>query len=160
MTPKKLERDLRNFIDLLVNKDISAASNPIAVNRLDEAVRLTWKSPVSGPGTGQFATLQNYRSLLELQAYTVILFDGAILQISYDFYGDTLKGHRLCYYPCPFEINPVELAAEPILDVFDLYQESGMDKLVLRSPIRFDYDPRNAADGHPAVHVHIVRSRF
>ena len=160
MTPKKVERDLRNLVDLLIEKDIAIASNPIAINRIDVAVRLTWHSPSGRTlGVGDFGTLENYRSLLQLQAYTVVLFDGSILQISYDFLGDTMLGHRLCYYPCPFDIDEDEIRVQPILDIVELYSEAGLDQLRLRSPIRFDFDPKNADDGHPAVHAHLIRSR-
>jgi hypothetical protein len=44
---------------------------------------------------------------------------------------------------------------DPLLDVFDLYADSHTRDVVLDTVVRFDYDPDNAAPGHPAVHMTI-----
>ncbi len=106
--------------------------------------------------TYPFASVGEYCEHVRNQAYLAVLYDGSLLQMSYEFYASRLTGHRLCFYPCPYDIEPDELVAGPILDVIDLYRAAADAPLRLRSPIRFDYDPANASEGHPAVHVHML----
>jgi hypothetical protein len=44
------------------------------------------------------------------------------------------------------------------IDVIELHMVAGLDSLRLRTPLRFDYDPRNAAQGHPSCHLHMIQS--
>jgi hypothetical protein len=90
--------------------------------------------------------------------YSAVLFDGAILQISYDFERHGVVGHRLCYYPCPFDIDEDLLREEPLVDVIDLHRNSLQSQTHLRSPCRFDYDENNLSATHPTVHLHIIRA--
>jgi hypothetical protein len=100
-------------------------------------------------------TLLEYRKIVERRSYSALLFEGSVLQFSYDVGGDTVVGHRLAYVPCPFEIAPVDLTLDPILDVIDVYECHGREALRLRSPMRFDFDPARSREGHPASHLHI-----
>ena len=138
MTPKKIERDIRNFLDLLVKHDIAVVANPVDVRQIETRTRLTWKSAISGSitGVGPYGSIENYRSLVERQAYSAVLLDGALLQVSYDFGGSELVGHRLGFHPCPFDLPSEEVRSEPLLDLIDLYQGAGCDHVRLRSPIR------------------------
>jgi hypothetical protein len=90
--------------------------------------------------------------------YSAVLYDGALLQISYDFTGRSLVGHRLCFYPCPFDVDIQLLQSEPIADVVAMYRESGETKSFLRSPCRFDYDDQNPSSEHPSVHFHFNKA--
>jgi hypothetical protein len=84
------------------------------------------------------------------------LFDGAIIQISIDILHNRMVGHRFCFFPCPFNLQPDDLLELPILDVIKLYEGSGLEQLRLRSPLRFEFDPQNASDNHPLCHVHLL----
>ena len=44
-----------------------------------------------------------------------------------------------------------------MLDIFDLYADSNgwHEQIQMRSPVRFDFDVKNAADEHPASHLHM-----
>jgi hypothetical protein len=161
MTAQGMEADLRNFADLLLHNQIAIVTNPVAQERVGARVRVTWRSSsvdVAPLTASPFASIGEYYQYVLNQAYLAILFDGALLQISFDFRGKKVVGHRLCYYPCPFEIPPEEFTEIPILDLIEIYQEAALDLLRLRSPLRFDYDPRNPTEGHPASHLHMIRS--
>ncbi|WP_341395553.1 DUF2290 domain-containing protein [Arthrobacter sp. G119Y2] len=95
--------------------------------------------------------IDQYLSWAESGAYSAMLFDGSLLQATYQISDGLVVGHRLAYIPCPYDVD-LDLLAEgaPIVDVIDLYLD---DMPVLRSPIRFDYDPDAAGIGHPATHM-------
>jgi len=62
--------------------------------------------------------------------------------------------HRLCYYPCPVQLLPDEISEEPLVDlILNLDHAALKDRLRMRSAIRFDFDPDNARQNHPASHV-------
>lgn len=100
----------------------------------------------------------DYLALLERQEFSYLMRDGAIIQIAYTLTHSTIIKHRLSYYPCPFEIAPADLQR---FDggLLDYIRENFMDdvesRVVLRSPIRFDYAPEAARDFHPASHITI-----
>jgi hypothetical protein len=158
MTPKALARQLRNLLDLLLESEIALAINPI-IEYPGLRSRITWAAPLVSPGAmsaSTFATVDEYRSFLSSQMYSAVLYDGALIQISYDFEGIDLVGHRLCYYPCPFDVDSDLLRTEPFADVIDIYQSSADSRINLRSPCRFDYDEQNFESSHPAVHMHFI----
>ncbi|MGA5102646.1 DUF2290 domain-containing protein [Streptomyces cellulosae] len=100
-------------------------------------------------------TIQDYRRWAEAGAYSALLFDGALLQLTYDVEGGAVSGHRLAYIPCPYRIDPEMIQIDPVLDVLDLHIEADPTSIVLHSAVRFDYDPGSAAPGHPASHLTI-----
>ena len=160
MKPKNLETELRNLLDFLMNNDLAVDANPVDVRAVYPATRITWKSPNPALMTGgEFATLDNYFSIASAKAYSAFLYDGGILQISYDFKRNDVVGHRLAFYPCPFEVDEDAFVFTPILDVLDQYRLNGEKYLRLRSPLRFDFDQKGAKTGHPTVHLHVIRQR-
>jgi hypothetical protein len=161
MTPKALSTQLRNLFDLLLDSGIAIAVNPVVEQHTGHRTRITWGTTFATGGlmsASAFATVDEYRSFIGSQIYSAVFFDGSLLQISYDFEGHDLVGHRLCYYPCPFDVDPEWLLTDPLADVIDTYSESRGVKTNLRSPFRFDYDEENFGSGHPAVHMHLIKA--
>jgi hypothetical protein len=89
------------------------------------------RSPISRIA---FASIAEYCAHLSNGAYTVVLFDGALIQLSIDLNHQQIVGYRLCYYPCPFDIDSKDLASFPLLDLIQLHLKGRMDLLRLRSP--------------------------
>lgn len=160
MTPSSLRSEIKSLLDLLIRSEIAVAINPVIERKVHQALtRITWGSAQTTPGDlfrGNFASIDDYCDWLKAAAYSAILYDGSIVQMSYDFLRNQLAGHRLVYYPCPFDVDLDLLRSQPVLDVIDLYR--GMDNsfVRLRSPLRYDYDPEAHADGHPAVHLTLL----
>ena len=162
MTPTAVFSEIQNCLDLLLNKDMAILKRPVVKIRDGSAVRVTWQPQGSSDSRltlGEFATVDEYCEQVRNEMYSAMLRDGSLLQVSYDFTRRTLVGHRLCYYPCPFEMDPDDLRMDPVLDVLDVYRTGGEEHLRLRSPLRFDHDAAAAAPGHPASHVHMLSAR-
>jgi hypothetical protein len=106
---------------------------------------------------GNPARLEDYIALLANQEYSYLMSDGGVIQIAYIFDGDQIERHRLAYYPCPFAITYRDLSAYGGGGILDLINDQFMTEiegnLLLKSPIRFDYVPKAAADYHPASHI-------
>lgn len=163
MTSNKLRAEIHNLLDLLLAADIALYINNCIIQqgKAGGISRVTWGSSRSIPGElfrSEFATVTEYCRWLEVQAYSAILYDAAILQLSYDFRGDQLLGHRLVYYPCPFDVDEELLRTEPVLDAISLYQGRGDSVVHLRTPLRFDCDLLSQVEGHPATHLTLLSS--
>lgn len=163
MRPSKLRREIQNLLDLLLIHDVVIYANPV-VKKIERGglTRVSWSAPRKATlgelFRGEFATLDDYHSWLKSEAYSAVLYDGAILQMSYDFEGDQLTGHRLVYYPCPFDVDEDLLRSEPMSDVIDLYRENESSTVRLRSPLRFDCDIENQSEDHPGSHLTFLSS--
>jgi hypothetical protein len=107
-----------------------------------------------------FHRIDEYRRLVEAMAYVVVLKDGSLLQIDAAFRGNVLIKHRYCFYPCPFDLQQLELDADiNLLDVVSTFSASDfVEQIRLLAPLRFEFDPNDARPGHPASHAHIGAS--
>lgn len=160
-TPKHCRNQVQNALDALMATRLAVDLRvPVVRNSAGGMTRVTWPAnPEIDNGQRffeDFYALETYFGWLKARQYSVVLFDGALLQITFDFRSGQFAGHRLAYIPCPFDIGDdgaERLRMEPICDVIDDYRDRGEKYLRLRSPIRFDYDPAAASLEHPASHV-------
>ena len=155
MTPSQLKNKIQNIVDALVNKKIAMLRTRVEIRQAKSALRVSWARAAGAPVLNDhpFASMSEYRSILEHQDFSALLADGAVLQMSYDIEGNRVCGHRLVYYPCPYILNRAELAEFPIVEVLELAERSP-DSRRLRGPIRFDYSTKEDASISPA-HVHL-----
>ena len=95
-------------------------------------------------------TIEQYVAWLASGDYSALLYDGSLVQLSYEVEDREVARHRLSYFPCPYDLDRSLLREGwPIVDVVELYRDSDA---VLRSPMRFDFDRQAAAPRHPASH--------
>lgn len=122
-----------------------------------------------------FSSISEYLTLLECSQYTMVLFDGSLFQISYSISRDNIVGHRLCWYPAPFDIGDEYEIGNIIHRAHDILTQGcstlmehitnpelptypiKINGVFSRSPIRIDYYemPQDKKDAHPDVHLHI-----
>lgn len=110
-------------------------------------------------GVGFSVTLKNvayseaYSEIVASRAYNAKLLDGAILQMSYRYVGNSILQHRLAYLPSP-SLEPFKEVAEGYLED-KLYVEIS-SRNPIPVPIRFDYDEREGVAvpvRHPKSHM-------
>lgn len=144
--------EIQNFLDYLMKSEIALYANPAVANR----GLVSWPSR----GDGRFLerrgrpSVRDYRHWLETGAYSAVLSDGALLQISYWFDRD-LSGHRLAYVPFPYHADAEALRTWDIQEIVESYDGASAESVVLASAVRFDYDARAAGPDHPATHFTI-----
>ena len=159
-TPNGIQTELRNLLDLLIQSEVATFVSPVVRQQLPSGIcRITWaQGKITTIPSGfqcEFGTIKEYITWVQTEAYSAVLYDGAIIQLSYDFAGNDLVGHRLVYYPCPFAVDYALLREEPMLDVMELYRQQDDSYVRLRSPLRFEFDLQAQAQGHPASHLTI-----
>lgn len=149
-TPRSVRDQVKNALDYLVASDLALYANEVSMSQR----RVSWHSPSASSqliARFEHPTVEQYIDWVSAGDYSAVLFDGSLLQLTYDVAGGGVVGHRLCYFPCPFEVDPELLASnEAIADVIEIYRH---DDAQLRSPVRFDYDPKSARSGHPSAHL-------
>lgn len=121
---------------------------------------LTWNNHVSGRHNAgkSFTTLNQYISIYETGAYHCILFDGSIVRVQFKFRKNILLQESLLYWPAPIIIPEEDVDELGIREAVNMYfsdEESRRKKVIMRSPIRFDFDSTNVSELHPATHVHM-----
>lgn len=153
ITSRNLHDEVSNLLDYLFDAEIALLIQPVRI----ADTRVTWCPSRRDAGffldRDRVHSLEGYRAWLDAGAFSAMLFDGALLQLTFDVAGGAVIGHRLAYVPCPFEVDVEWLKSEAALELMDAYAEEGAHRVALRSAVRFDFDMKAAKPGHPASHM-------
>lgn len=121
---------------------------------------LTWDNHIPGRQNAgkSFTTLNQYVSIYETGAYHCILFDGSIVRAYFKFHKNILLQESLLYWPAPITIPEEDIDELGIREAVNMYfstVDSTSKIVIMRSPLRFDFDSSNINEFHPAAHVHM-----
>jgi len=72
---------------------------------------------------GRFSRIEEYLYALKWGEYSAVLYDGSVIQIEYRDRNSEIWFHRLCYQPCPVDIDLSDRSAF----------EAPLDETVLQS---------------------------
>jgi hypothetical protein len=155
MRARAIHDDVQNALDFLQEAELALYTSPVLLR----PTRVSWHAfPPAGPFLIDhgFTTVGQYLTWVRDGAYSAVLRDASLLQLTYDVDQDLVIGHRLAYVPCPVVVDEALLAeGEPVGDVVSLHLDEGELGFTLRSPVRFDYDQSAAHEGHPAAHFSV-----
>lgn len=149
--PEAVYREVDGLLSYLITAEIALYRQ--SVTRGPNII--TWHVPQPVPRflESRQYNLSGYLAWVEMGQYSALLFDGSLLQITYEYAAGQLLRHRLAYVPCPFAIDPELLQRDPLSDVLDIYASGNPGDMNLNSIIRFDFDPDRSARNHPAAHM-------
>lgn len=173
MSAREFQKNIANFCETLLVKDLALAFQAHTIDRLADGVsRVTWASNLDrdkDKGREGYARtldleLAEYLRCLRVGDYSILLNDGSLIQAQIDFRGDVVVGSRLCYIPCliKFDIEEIRLDTDiyPLEDfILELPQQELLSRLCIRAPFRFEHDALNAAEDHATDHVHLGKSQ-
>ena len=94
-----------------------------------------------------------YRELRQARSFNVLMLDGAMLQMEYEFREQRLIRHRLAFLPSP---DLLEYQNNPEVYVQERMYADVVEKGVVTVPCRFDYDSREGVAvelDHPVSHL-------
>ena len=119
-----------------------------------------------GTVTIQFSSIQGFGSLLRdipyediykelrmARSYNILMLDGAMIQMLYEFRKNTLVRHRLAFLPSP---DLLSFQNEPELYLDEVLYADVVKRNVVTIPLRFDYDNRTGVAKsllHPKSHL-------
>lgn len=152
--------DIRTAMDsiarYLIENELAIDMNPsVVLAQKKQRSLVTWSSAgISTAFTNQvFGSFSEYLQLVKDRQFSVVLKDGALLQMSYTVEPNgEIYDHRLCWYPCPAPFDLDVLMEGMALD--EIVESTPLNLLYCKGPIRFDYSPRQQEKGHPASHIH------
>ncbi len=148
-------RSLRTVLGDLLRVDLAVFTNSVQV----DAGVVTWAPwPGAAPvlrHRGE-TRISDYLHWVRNGHYSAILLDGALLQLSMEFVGNTLATQRLVYVPCPVTVPEELLRLEAVDEAIELYL-SDQESTVMQTDVRFDYDLEAAAADHAASHLTLNR---
>ena len=161
MTPTQTLIEIQDLMEALADSQVAISTNKIVETPLQASghQRVTWANNSKTPGSlfrNSSPTLDEYIGWIDNESYSALLFDGAIMQVSFDFSSSELVGHRLHYFPCPFDLDASLVRTEPFRYLVELYAESSrLGDIRLRTPVRFDYqlDYNTPTSRHSASHM-------
>lgn len=154
-TSSVVAREIRQTLGAFMEFGFATYTNTV----LESPTRVTWHST---RGDADFLlnrdnlTIEGYLHWLESGHYSALMPDGALIQITYEFDASGIAGHRLAYVPCPVSIN--DRASRELLDEGFPWGDvirmklSETERVLMKTAIRFDFDPANAGENHPATH--------
>ena len=153
--PAELALKLNRFVEqaLATNKVLDINTH-VTTNLGGRKKRVSWQAshPLNYLAY-QLGTLDEYLYYLRSRHFSLVTFDGSIVQITFEIERGDLVGHRLNYVPCPIEFDPDLLELDSLDNVVEqVFVNQPRLEARLRASLRFDYDPAAAAANHPASH--------
>jgi hypothetical protein len=168
-TRSRIRSQLEFGLRSLTRLELALATRPIVFVYSGDMVGVTWARsedppPDMSPFQLPLASVAQYIGFLSAGEYNCVLQDGAIIQASYDVEGETIVGHRLCYYPCPFDLTGWDVqsagdvleAVEMLTDTVAKGDDSQLGLVRLNGPVRFDYDAVGGVCLHDCSHLHLA----
>src|SRR4051794_11879157 len=104
MTSRALRDDIQNALDFLFAAELALYINPVS----DTPTRISWQPFGSEEAlliSYGATTIEQYLAWVRAGAYSLVLRDGGLLQLTYSFKDRSLVGHRLAYVPCPVVLD-------------------------------------------------------
>lgn len=156
MNPRDLCTKLNELLADGLSEGVFVAIQPHLLIGSQSGESLAPSQPIGMIGTGASGvTFADYIQLLENARYSIVLADYSLVTIECFFETRRLVKHRYGYIPCP--VVPVLAQGRPEdTAVADWLKEVvaawGLDALLSLGTYRFDYAPKQKAQGHPASH--------
>lgn len=94
-----------------------------------------------------------YWQLREGRAFNLLMLDGALIQMSYEFISERLIRHRLAFLPSP---RLLDYQSYPEIYTEEMLYTDVVEKGAVSVPLRFDYDARTGVPvvlKHPTSHL-------
>lgn len=151
LTPRTFKEDIDGLISELIGKGVCDDSNFSAIRPHGRMVDVTFSgSEHVSIALGDIEYAEIYRELADKRSFNMKLVDGALIQMMYRVEGDTLRQHRLAFYPSPnllpFQDDPhAYMSDELFIDV--------VQRRIVPFPLRFDFDAREG------IHVDVVHPK-
>ena len=157
-SPKHIQDEILHLTSSLIASGISSDQNYPSLTTANHKDGQLHIISIDGVEDLSFALRnvtyeETYQVIKSKRCYNLNFADGGLIQMLYTFQRGTLVKHALSFFPSP---NLIEFQNDPEIYMQDVLYAEVVDKNVVVSPIRFDYDPDNYVDyHHPKSHLTI-----
>lgn len=152
MTTESVRRNIEDLLTRLVEANLVLIPNQV----IAQDSRVTWAAPPRRSPLvdfGRRTTIAHYEEWAVSGDFTAMMFDGALIQMSYTFQRNKLVKHRLLYLPCPYAFSEEDLQNYPVEMLLEDAYKTPHAALGMQSPVRFDYAPSDSGTYHPSSHL-------
>lgn len=151
MTKLEIYEQIKNITSSLIGVNLSEEQN--FPSEKDGVIYISGNHDIS-VSLRNISYADIYKVLRDDKNYNLKLIDGALIQIQYSFDSDdNLLKYRLVFFPSP---NVEEFQNNSEFYSLDEIYADIIEKNIITTPLRFDYDPSNhAVIHHPASHLTI-----
>lgn len=152
---RRVVREINGATAALIESGLADDQNPAYESQVGAGDYLVRYSPHGGLGLASRNTpySETYRELRQARSFNVLMLDGAMLQMEYEFRERRLVRHRLAFLPSP---DLLEYQNNPEIYMQERMYADVVEKGVVTVPCRFDYDGREGIAvelDHPASHL-------
>lgn len=135
---KEITKQIKSIIDKLIKSSLNVDYNYVS----DKNGIISWENYKNISFTLKNEPYEYiYNECLSQRAFTIKLFDGALLQFMYEFKRNEIISHRLAYYPNPERVKFVD---DPLNYEQNHYGDQlfsdNYEKGIVVFPVRFDFD--------------------
>ena len=163
MNEKDWVAEIINPVRTLNNLYLLLDDQEVAIRRDRQACRITFPASFEEadtvPAKLAFGSLDEYLLNLRRRAYSALLIDGSFVQMSIDVVRGDLVKHRYAYYPCPISFKNGELEmlrqGASVVEIIEVFLRDQPAPILLRSPLRFDFDEDEPHGNTMEPHAHI-----
>lgn len=154
--PKEIISQIEQLTGHLIENSFSSDQNFSSINTYPEGITIvTWdkSAHISETFDNNLSYKEIYDICRDRRYFTLLLVDEAIIQFYYKFQNGVLVNHRMAFLPSPYL---EEFQNNPDVYINDLIYAEVINKSLVPSPIRFDYDKKASEDViHPRSHMTI-----
>uniref|UniRef100_UPI004057860C DUF2290 domain-containing protein n=1 Tax=Agathobacter sp. TaxID=2021311 RepID=UPI004057860C len=151
---------INSTLRMLEEKGVVLFYNEVSqVNPAAQYCQITWHNHISGRANAgnSFLKLQQYMHILRSNSYHCMLFDGSLIRVNFEFENNELLSQNLLWWPAPYSYaDLLQDGYSPVELLMDFYGDPKWhESIVMRSPVRIDFDSKNNTEIHPHSHMHI-----
>lgn len=155
---RALYSQFNNLVEVLSRDHLAIINTNLVIKEDKDSTQLTWQSNGKEnkySAEKEFLNIKQYLEIFDQRMFHIMLFDCSIVRFNYVFEGHELKSQNLLWWPCPLNLSEF-YDIENIDKLIDtLNGKFNASEIIMRSPLRIDYDSKNATETHPINHIHI-----
>ena len=153
------QEQIRNTTEILRGLDFVQYDIPMDIIRTPDKQIITWKNHKGGREVSgkAFTTVAQYLAIMSSNAYQLLLKDYSIIRYSFTFRENKLLAQNLLWWPCPVRLDSdMEVEFGLLESIKSLLQDRDVQgKLLMRTPVRVDFDALRNTEYHPSAHIHM-----
>lgn len=158
---KNVERinvQIRNTLERMTNLGYALYYNLPKIDQKKDSDRITWNNHNGERkvSSKHFLNVDQYLKIVSDNAYWVLLNDYSIIRCAFVFKDNKLESENLLWWPCPVKIDSNMVDEFGLVETVEcLLQADSSESILMRSPIRIDFDIQNDKETHPMAHMHL-----
>lgn len=150
---------IHNTLDLMQRLGYVIYYNEPKFDKIQDQERISWNNHKGGRevSSKHFLKVDQYLKLISDNSFLAMFNDYSIIRCSFVFKNNHIMTENLLWWPCPVRPDPDMVNEFGLIETIDCILKDNETKecLLMRSPIRVDFDIDNDTEVHPKAHIHI-----